>query len=361
MTIAADSPFLHNAWYVAGWASELKPGVLLARTMLNEPIVIGRDATGMPFALTDRCPHAFAPMSRGRVLPGDRLQCPYHGLEFDLGGACVRNPHGNGNIPPSATLQKFPIVERHTILWCWMGDRPADEALIPDFSCLDGVAEIYRATEDLLNLDANSELIVNNLLDLSHSPYLHEGVLGNEGTIDAEIIVEQQGNTVYIERAVENCDIPGLFAKMLPTVPGERVFKSSRMRWDAPGALLNDSVVERIGDPSSRTGIFGVHLITPMTDHQSMYHFVAVRKNPQPASEAEDRAIQEQVSRARRVAFEQQDAVMILAQQARIDLAAPRKLQQTLLVVDQGAVRKQRVLSALMAAERAPVPVPAAP
>ena len=34
----------------------------------------------------------------------------------------------NGNIPPSATLQAFPIVEKHTILWCWMGERPADAA-----------------------------------------------------------------------------------------------------------------------------------------------------------------------------------------------------------------------------------------
>jgi phenylpropionate dioxygenase-like ring-hydroxylating dioxygenase large terminal subunit len=352
MTVAADSPFLHNAWYVAGWASELKSGALLARTLLNEPIVIGRDGAGRPFALLDRCPHAFAPMSAGRLLAGDRLQCPYHGLEFDLGGACVRNPHGNGNIPPSATLQSFPIAERHTILWCWMGDRPADEATIPDFSCLDDVPDIYRAKEDLLILDASSELIVNNLLDLSHSPYLHEGVLGNSGTIDAEIIVEQTGNTVSIERAVANCEVPGLFAKMLPTAPGEKVFKSSRMRWDAPGVLLNDSIVERPGDPAGPTGIFGIHLITPMTERRSMYHFVAVRKNPRPASEADDRAIQEGVSSARRTAFEEQDAVMILAQQARIDLAAPRKLAQTLLVVDQGAVRKQRVLSALMAAER---------
>jgi phenylpropionate dioxygenase-like ring-hydroxylating dioxygenase large terminal subunit len=352
MTVAADSPFLRNAWYVAGWASELTPGALLARTLLGEPIVIGRDESGQPFALTDRCPHAFAPMSAGRVLPGNRLQCPYHGLEFDLSGACVRNPHGNGNIPPSALLQKFPVVEKHTILWCWMGDRPADEGRIPDFSCLDGVDEKYRAAEDLLIIDASSELIVNNLLDLSHSPYLHEGVLGNEGTIAADIIVEQSGDTVYIERAVANCEIPGLFAKMLPTAPGETVFKSSRMRWDAPGVLLNDSIVERPGDPAGRTGIFGVHLITPMTERRSMYHFVAVRKNPRPATEAEDRAIQTHVSRARRTAFETQDAVMILAQQARIDLAAPRKLQPTLLVVDQGAVRKQRVLSALMAAER---------
>ncbi len=83
-----------------------------------------------------------------------------------------------------------------------------------------------------------------------------------------------------------------------------------------------------------------------------MYHFVAVRKNPRPASEEHDLAIRDDLSRARRVAFEEQDAVMILAQQQRIDLAAPRKLQQTLLAVDQGAVRKQRVLSALLTAER---------
>jgi phenylpropionate dioxygenase-like ring-hydroxylating dioxygenase large terminal subunit len=348
----ANTPFLRNTWYVAAWASQLEPGDLLERLILNEPLVFARDAAGLPYALTDRCPHAFAPLSMGKQLPDGRIRCPYHGLEFDATGACVRNPHGNGNIPPSAAVRRYAVVERHRILWCWLGERTPDPTLIPDFSALDGVPDIYRSAENVLELDVHAELIVNNLLDLSHSPYLHEGVLGNEGTIAAQITVEQTGNTVSVERRVENVEIPGFFAAMLPTKPGERVHKSSKIRWDAPGCLLNDAIVERPADPSSRTGTLGVHLITPMTEHRAMYHFAAVRSNPLPASAAHDLAIQDQITRMRRIAFEEQDAVMIRAQQQRIDQALPAQLQQTLLVVDQAAVRKQRILSALLAAER---------
>jgi phenylpropionate dioxygenase-like ring-hydroxylating dioxygenase large terminal subunit len=354
-----ETPTLRNIWWVALWSQDLAPGQLFARRIMDEPLVFYRDEDDRPVALTDRCAHRWAQLSLGTLLANGNVACPYHGLEYDASGVCVRNPHPNYKIPPAMRVTSYPLAEKHSAIWIWMGDAPADETLIPDFSLLDADAPDPVSKRDYLLMSASWDLVTDNLLDLSHTAFLHNGVLGNEGTIDAEIIVEQQGNTVYIERAVADCEIPGLFAKMLPTVPGERVFKSSRMRWDAPGALLNDSVVERQGDPASRTGIFGVHLITPMTARRSMYHFVAVRKSPRPATEADDRAIQEQVSRARRVAFEQQDAVMILAQQARIDLAAPRKLQQTLLVVDQGAVRKQRVLSALMAAEREPASIPA--
>ena len=79
--------FLRNAWYAAAWDDELgdKP---LARTMLGEPLVLYRDSAGAPVALSDTCPHRFAPLSLGRR-DGDTLQCPYHGLVFGKNGICI--------------------------------------------------------------------------------------------------------------------------------------------------------------------------------------------------------------------------------------------------------------------------------
>ena len=91
--------YLRNAWYVAAWADDLAEGQLLGRTILKEPIVLYRKADGNVAALQDRCPHRFAPLHMGKVVRGDRIQCPYHGLEFDASGACVLNPHGTKNIP----------------------------------------------------------------------------------------------------------------------------------------------------------------------------------------------------------------------------------------------------------------------
>ena len=60
--------YLRNAWYVAAWSNEVQPGRTLARTLLDEPVVIYRDAEGRAAALVDRCPHRFAPLSMGRLV-----------------------------------------------------------------------------------------------------------------------------------------------------------------------------------------------------------------------------------------------------------------------------------------------------
>jgi nitrite reductase/ring-hydroxylating ferredoxin subunit len=86
--------FVRNAWYVAGWSQDLGKDQLLARTILNQPVVLYRKADGGVAALEDRCAHRFAPLSAGRLVGDDRVQCLYHGLEFDPAGNCAKNPHG---------------------------------------------------------------------------------------------------------------------------------------------------------------------------------------------------------------------------------------------------------------------------
>src|SRR5947209_3739274 len=104
--------YLRNAWYVAAWSDDLADGQLLSRTILKEPVVLYRKADGHVAALQDRCPHRFAPLHMGKVVGGDRIQCPYHGLEFDASGACALNPHGQ-NIPSRLRVRSFPVTEKH--------------------------------------------------------------------------------------------------------------------------------------------------------------------------------------------------------------------------------------------------------
>src|SRR5262245_28073206 len=125
--------YLHNAWYVAAWSDDLADGQLLARTILKEPVVLYRTADGGVAALEDRCPHRFAPLHMGKIVKGDAVQCPYHGLEFDSSGACVLNPHGTKNIPPRARVRSYPVTEKHKAIWIWMGEREPDLAKVPDF------------------------------------------------------------------------------------------------------------------------------------------------------------------------------------------------------------------------------------
>ena len=103
-----------------------------------------------------------------------------------------------------------------------MGEQPADPAKVPDFSVLDNVPEMHATKRDRITIKANYELIIDNLLDLSHTSYLHEGILGNADTVESEITVEQDGDDVIVGRHAGNATAPGLFAILMPSDAGAR-------------------------------------------------------------------------------------------------------------------------------------------
>ena len=73
------------------------------------PLVVLRPAEGAaPIAFADRCPHRLVPLSAATLLEGGRLQCAYHGWEFDSSGACVGLPSQEGAAPPRASLPAGP-------------------------------------------------------------------------------------------------------------------------------------------------------------------------------------------------------------------------------------------------------------
>ncbi|HEY1362172.1 MAG TPA: aromatic ring-hydroxylating dioxygenase subunit alpha [Xanthobacteraceae bacterium] len=344
--------YLRNAWYVAAWADDLAEGQLLARTLLKEPVVLYRKRDGAVVALEDRCPHRFAPLHMGRIVDGDRVQCPYHGLEFDPSGACVRNPHGSKHIPPRAQVRSYPAVEKHKAIWIWMGKEPADPAEVPDFTLLDNVPAMHATKRDRITIRANYELIVDNLLDLSHTSYLHDGILGNSDTVESEITVEQDGSDVVVSRHAGNATAPGLFAILMPSTP-DRVDKFTRMRWMPPSNLrLVTGICMPGAHPESGTGYHAIHMLTPETDRTTHYFFTAVRFNVMTADDALNAQIRDRIAKMRRFAFEEQDAPVIEAQQQLID-AAVTPVDPVILAIDVGPVRYKQILAKLIEAESA--------
>ncbi|MEK9679907.1 MAG: Rieske 2Fe-2S domain-containing protein [Rhodospirillaceae bacterium] len=73
MTNSAFEPFVRNAWYVAAWSEELDEDII-ARTILNEDLILFRGSDGKASALEDRCCHRGAPLSHGRMVDGF-VQC----------------------------------------------------------------------------------------------------------------------------------------------------------------------------------------------------------------------------------------------------------------------------------------------
>src|SRR5271166_5799016 len=96
--------YLINAWYMAAWSEEIT-SALLHRQFTGVPVVLYRLQNGVAAALEDRCPHRFAPLSRG-TREGDAIRCGYHGLTFDATGTCIHNPFSD-RIPTGAQVRNF--------------------------------------------------------------------------------------------------------------------------------------------------------------------------------------------------------------------------------------------------------------
>lgn len=348
-TGATNTPnrFIRNIWYVALWSEALAPGQLVSRTILNEPIVFFRKEDGTVAAITDRCSHRFAPLSMGKIMPGDRVQCIYHGLEFGADGACVKNPHGNCTIPAAAHLKSYPVVEKHSLIWIWMGDKQADPATIPDYSCLDNRPALHISKPGYLKVQAGYELVVDNLLDLSHTSYVHAGILGNADTVVADINVAQQGDVVSVSRPSKNADTPGILKMMSP--PGfERGDQWSTISWYAPSYLILEFGVSKPGEPKEKgTGYFALHLLTPETERTTHYHYSAARWNVLTEGDEKNAQIRDKIYEMRTFAFAEQDVPVIEAQQRLMDQAR-EPLSPTLLAIDAGPTRYRRILDRLL-------------
>jgi phenylpropionate dioxygenase-like ring-hydroxylating dioxygenase large terminal subunit len=102
--------WLRNCWYMAGWSDEIGEAGL-TRRIIDQPVYLYRLEDGGIAALLDRCPHRFAPLSRG-TREGDNLVCGYHGLTFSAQGKCVRNPYSD-RIPAGTDVPAFAVAEQH--------------------------------------------------------------------------------------------------------------------------------------------------------------------------------------------------------------------------------------------------------
>jgi phenylpropionate dioxygenase-like ring-hydroxylating dioxygenase large terminal subunit len=220
---------IRNLWYMAGWEEEIAGAGFLTRTLLGTPMVFFRKADGAGYvALADRCPHRFAPLSRGKR-EGDNVVCGYHGLTFDPQGKCVRSPFSD-SVPPGCEAKSFPVVAKDSILWFWPGDSAlADSKAISDFSCMTGSAPLGRGH---LRFEANYELLTDNLMDLSHVEFLHTGSFGGGGVMfSGEHSVKHDQDAIWSNWWMANIPPPP-WATFLPT--DMKVDHWMDMRWQAP-------------------------------------------------------------------------------------------------------------------------------
>ncbi len=177
--MAADV-LVKNAWYVAGLSREFPPRELRGQVVAEKPLVLWRTGDGTVVAFDERCVHKRMPLSQGRLVEGGLLECAYHGLCYDATGRCVRVPaHPDGRIPPQARLRPYPVIEQDGLVWVWPGDPAKAAAARPPR--LPEIADPAWETADTgpMAVPANSLLLIENLLDITHFYPLHDGNIGD--------------------------------------------------------------------------------------------------------------------------------------------------------------------------------------
>jgi phenylpropionate dioxygenase-like ring-hydroxylating dioxygenase large terminal subunit len=163
---------LREAWYYAVPSLRLRCRAMLAKIMLGEPILIGRDKAGAPFALRDSCPHRGMPLSAGRF-DGCDVECCYHGWRFDSRGQCTAIPSlvpGQAFTPERIHVRSYPVREVQGNLWVFFGENPA---AAPEIPLLDGFEARPPDLVESVSFAAAIDHAVVGLMDPAHGPFVH--------------------------------------------------------------------------------------------------------------------------------------------------------------------------------------------
>jgi vanillate O-demethylase monooxygenase subunit len=274
--------FPRNFWYVAAMSEELRDG-LLQRWLLNEPVVMYRTSTGRLVAMLDRCPHRSYPLSKGERV-GDNLRCNYHGLVYEPGGKCVHVP-AQKSIPPRLCATTFPLVEKHRFAWIWMGDAArADESQIPDMHWNDDPA--WVPTGGHFHIKCDYQLLVDNLMDLSHETFVHPSTIGNAAVAETPCKTEVNGTHVRTYRLMEDCAPPPLYVKLRGFA--ENIDRTQDINFTPPANIvIKSKSVTHAPQPGQQPLALEyrvLNAITPATP-TTTHHFWAVPRNfaPEPA------------------------------------------------------------------------------
>jgi phenylpropionate dioxygenase-like ring-hydroxylating dioxygenase large terminal subunit len=305
--------FLDDVWYCGALGEELGD-VPLGRTICGQPIVLFRTAAGAVAALEDRCSHRQAPLSLGR-LTGDTLQCGYHGFTFAANGTCTHIPRQRG-IPGGAAIKAYTAVERWGLVWLWFGAGAADIDRIP---ALPWTTEADRRCVYMrYEVAANFQLMADNLMDVSHTDFLHATTIGSKtaapGTEDdatIELDCRVVGDRVHFVRRVRDT----LLGPVATLWAGsdKRVDRTNTLMWEPPNTI--HSVLEFRNDETHRT-IHLDHIMTPATE-TTMHYFMPWTRDF--GLENVDYMTDDDVRREQNLVIAGDDIPMVEAQQRNIE------------------------------------------
>jgi phenylpropionate dioxygenase-like ring-hydroxylating dioxygenase large terminal subunit len=174
---------LQHYWHAVSWSRDITDRPLAVR-LLDHRLVLWRSANGIA-AFHDLCIHRGTPLSLGSVANGE-IVCAYHGWRYGSDGMCTHIPSlaPERGIPAKARAVVYHVAEKYGLVWVSL---KTPSAAIPEFP-----QEVHDASYrwDVYSSDgqwkANAARMIENLLDFSHFPWVHPGILGDASNAACE-------------------------------------------------------------------------------------------------------------------------------------------------------------------------------
>lgn len=342
----ATVAYPYRQWYAAAFSEDVTREPL-ARTLLDQRIVLYRTEAGDPVALADRCPHRRAPLSQGAVV-GDRIECPFHGMLFGPDGRCARIPCQEA-IPDEAHIRSYPAVDRHGHIWLWFGDAAAaDTDLIPDLHWMTDPDLV--PVKGMMLIQANYLTVLDNLLDDTHLPFVHRNSIGTPKMVAAPIDVQVGRDSVSFSRwTLDTPPSPvharaGGFTTNVDRWFNVRYVKPSTVLIDVGSAPVGTGAPE--GDRSKGIGLFSNGTLTPGAGNTTWYFWHNARNFALGDAELSRQLHADMVNTF------QEDSVIVQAVQRVIDVDNDPTPQLN-IAGDVVSLRARRIIAQLIAAEAA--------
>jgi len=179
-----DSLMLFGFWYRALPSKRLVRNRLHQATLLETPLVLGRDQQGRAFALRDACPHRGMPLSHG-WFDGQQLECSYHGWKFDAhSGQCQLIPSltSDQNLKFDRIYAGAYACEEHdNYIWVFVPDllppgagfTKASEPPLP-VPRVPAFGDKFKIAHLTADLPCSVDHGIIGLMDPAHGPFVHQ-------------------------------------------------------------------------------------------------------------------------------------------------------------------------------------------
>ena len=214
---------IKNQWYAILSSNEVKSHGLTAVRRFGEKLILFRNGNGDLACVTDGC------------LKNGNIQCPFHGIEYDVTGKCVYIPSegrastGDYN---RFNLKHYATREIGGIVFAWYGEGTPDHE--PDvFDVITDPRFSYDHMNDTWGVQYSR--VIENQLDVSHLAFVHYNTIGrgNRALVNGPKVIWLNENT--LQTSADNEVDSG----QTPRSADDSVIKNTNLTFKFPNMWLN--------------------------------------------------------------------------------------------------------------------------